>query len=139
MANVRIKGRKTRTEDMDTHRGSTGEKETGLGRQPEDLSEVMDFSSYDLRTTIRLIVLSGESRRVDVKKGSLNGSIFVKEGDVCRAVTGEREGDEAFFEILSWKKAVHIDSQETSPVDKNVKISTQVLLDLMDAKASSTE
>jgi uncharacterized protein (UPF0548 family) len=128
-----------KNKDMNTHQRPSGENQTGLGKQPEDLSEVMDFSSYDLRTTIRLIVLSGESRRVDVKKGTLNGSIFVREGDVYRAVTGEREGDEAFFEILSWKKAVHIDSQEAGPTEKNVKISTQVLLDLMDAKASSTE
>ncbi len=129
-----------KNEDMNSEQRPAGEKnQTRLVRQPEDLSEVMDFSSYDLRTTIRLIVLSGESRRVDVKRGSMNGSIVVKEGDVYRAVTSEREGDEAFFEILSWKKAVHIDSQETGPVERNVKISTQVLLDLMDAKASSTE
>jgi uncharacterized protein (UPF0548 family) len=121
---------------MNTHQRVTNGNGTEIGKEPEDLSEVMDFSSYDLRTTIRLIVLSGESRRVDVKRGSLSGSIFVKEGDVYRAVTDEREGDEAFFEILSWNKAAHADSQETGDVERNVRISTQVLLDLMDAKAS---
>ncbi|MBI4964616.1 MAG: DUF4388 domain-containing protein [Desulfomonile tiedjei] len=124
---------------MSIHQRVTGENESELGRQPEDLSEVMDFSSYDLRTTIRLIVLSGESRRVDVKRGSLIGSIFVKEGDIYRAVTEEREGDEAFFEILSWSKAVHADAQESAPVERNIRIATQVLLDLMDARTSSTE
>lgn len=128
-----------KNEEMNSHQRSTGENDSGLDRQPEDLSEVMDFSSYDLRTTIRLIVLSGESRRVEVKRGTLNGSIFVKEGDIYRAFTDEREGDEAFFEILSWNKAVHMDSQESGPLERNVRISTQVLLDLMDAKASSTE
>jgi len=124
---------------MNAHQRDAGGDESGLGRQPDDLSEVMDFSSYDLRTTIRLIVLSGESRRVDVKRGSLNGSIFVKEGDIYRAVTDERKGDEAFFEILSWNRAVHMDSQEADPVERNVRVSTRVLLELMDAKASSTE
>jgi len=124
---------------MNAHQRDAGGGESGLGRQPDDLSEVMDFSSYDLRTTIRLIVLSGESRRVDVKRGRLNGSIFIKEGDVYRAVTNEREGDEAFFEILSWNRAVHMDSQEADPVERNVRVSTRVLLELMDAKASSTE
>jgi uncharacterized protein (UPF0548 family) len=128
-----------KNEEMNTHQRSTGGDDSGLDRQPEDLSEVMDFSSYDLRTTIRLIVLSGESRRVEVKRGTLNGSIFVKEGDIYRALTDEREGDEAFFEILSWSKAVHMDSQESGLLERNVRISTQVLLDLMDARASSTE
>ena len=124
---------------MNTYQREAHEKEPEHGRQPEDLSEVMDFSSYDLRTTIRLIVLSGESRTVNVKRGSVSGSIFVKEGEICRAVTDEREGDEAFFEILAWTKASHTDSQESGPLERNVRISTQVLLDLMDAKASSTE
>lgn len=98
---------------------------------PKDLSEVMDFSSYDLRTTIRLIVLSGESRKVDVKRGSMSGAIFIKEGEIYRAITHDREGDEAFFEILSWKNAVHNDSQQTELPEANVRISTGVFLDLL--------
>jgi hypothetical protein len=108
--------------------------------RPEDLSEVMDFSSYDLRTTIRLIVLSGESRKVDVQKGSSNqGSIFIKEGEIYRVVTSQGEGDEALFEILSWEKAVHTDCHEPALYERNVKIPTSVFLDLMDRRTSSTE
>jgi len=99
--------------------------------EPEDLSEVMDFSIYDLRTTIRLIVLSGESRRIDVRRGSKQGSIFVKEGEIYRAVTNERQGDEAFFEILSWDRSVHTDTQQVESLDKNLRIPTSVFLNLI--------
>ncbi len=100
-------------------------------KHPEDLAEVMDFSGYDLFTTVRLIVSSGESRRIHVKKGGLNGSMFIKEGEIYCAETNDREGDEAFFEIISWKNASHSDVHEADPPDKNVRISTSVLLDLM--------
>lgn len=98
---------------------------------PEDLSEIMDFSIYDLRTTIRLIVLSAEPRRIDVKRGSLSGSIFIKDGEIYRAVTNDRAGDEAFFEILSWENAAHSDSTEVELPEANVQIPTAVFLDLL--------
>ena len=107
--------------------------------QPEDLSEVMDFSRYDLRTTIRLVVLSGESRRVDVKRGSRKGSIFIREGEIYRVETKELEGDEALFDILSWDKTVHSDSQQAVFPEKNVRIPTHVFLNLLEGQASNPD
>lgn len=98
---------------------------------PEDLSEVMDFSRYDLRTTLRLIVLSGESRRVDVRRGSKHGSIYIKDGEIYRVSTGELRGDEALFDILSWDKTAHEDVQQIEVPQANVRISTAVFLNLM--------
>ncbi|MBI5570267.1 MAG: DUF4388 domain-containing protein [Desulfomonile tiedjei] len=95
------------------------------------MSEVMDFSSYDLMTTIRLIVLSGESRRVDVKRGSRSGCIYIKAGEIYRVVADQRQGDAAFFEIISWDRAVHKDSQESTMPEGNMRISTHVLLQAM--------
>jgi len=106
---------------------------------PENLSEVMDYSIYDLRTTIRLIVLSGESRMVEVRRGSKQGSIHIKEGEIYSAATGERQGDEAFFEILSWDKAVHSDCRHPDPPERNVRIQTSILLDLMQEQATSPD
>lgn len=91
----------------------------------------MDYSVYDLRTTIRLIVLSGESRRIDVRRGSKQGCIHIKDGEIHNAATGERHGDEAFFEIISWDKASHSDVRHPEPPERNVRIQTGVLLDLM--------
>jgi len=116
--------------------GSIAEAES---QQPEDLSEVMDFSRYALRTTIRLVVLSGESRRIEIRRGSRIGSIFVRDGEIYRAVTTDLNGDEALFEILAWDKAVHSDVLQTEPVEKNVHISTNVLLSLMENRASTVE
>jgi hypothetical protein len=103
-------------------------------RHPKDLTEVMDFSGYDLFTTVRLIVSSGESRKIRVKKGRLNGSMCIKEGEIYRVETNDREGDEAFFEIISWKNASHTDVHEADPPERNIKISTSVLLDLMKSR-----
>jgi hypothetical protein len=116
---------------MDSSGSYTDPASRSQNDHPEDLSEVMDFSSYDLRTTIRLIVLSGESRRIDIKRGSIAGQIFIRGGEIYRAVTTERQGDEAFFEILSWKNAVHSDSQQIRLPETNVRISTAVFLDLL--------
>ncbi len=102
---------------------------------PEDLSEVMDFSRYDLRTTIRLIVLSGESRRVDVKRGSRKGVIFIRGGEIYRVETAELAGDEAFFDILSWDRTSHTDYREEACPEKNVRVPTHVLLKLLEGKA----
>ena len=106
---------------------------------PEDLSEVMDFSSYDLRTTVRLIVLSGETRRIDVRKGSLKGVIYIKEGEIYRALTDDLRGDEAFFDIFSWKKETHTDSQAAESMEKNVRIPTGVLIDLLQNRGTNTD
>jgi hypothetical protein len=91
----------------------------------------MDFSSYDLMTTIRLIVLSGESRRVDVKRGSRRGCIYIKAGEIYRVVADQRHGDAAFFEIIAWDRAVHKDGQESTVLEGNMRISTSVLLQSM--------
>lgn len=98
---------------------------------PDDLSEVMDYSSYDLRTTVRLIVMSGESRRVDVKRGSKLGSIHIRQGEIYRAETTEGFGDEAFFDIMSWDRTIHTDSRQPTPPEKNIRIPTAVILDLL--------
>ncbi len=108
-------------------------------KHPEDLAEVMDFSRYDLFTTVRLIVCSGESRKIQVKKGSRKGSMFIKEGEIYCVETDDRYGDEAFFEIVSWKNASHTDVQEADPPEKNVRISTNVLLDLMKSRTQRSE
>jgi hypothetical protein len=101
------------------------------GKSPDDLSEVMDFSSFDLRTTIRLIVMSGESRRVEVRRGTKSGAIYVKDGEIYRAESHQRQGDEAFFEILSWDKTIHADFRQLELPEHNVLIPTHVLIDLL--------
>ena len=120
----------------DLPKGGSRLSDTDGSNLPDDLSEVMDFSGYDLRTTIRLIVLSGESRRIDIKRGSKNGSIFIKDGEIFAALTNVDAGDEAFFEMLSWKQSAHSDTHEPDPPEKNLRISTSVLLDAMKLQAT---
>jgi hypothetical protein len=100
-------------------------------KAPDDLSEVMDYSSYDLPTTIKLIVSGGESRRIDVRKGSRSGSIYIKAGEIYCAETSEGSGDEGFFAVLSWEDAVHTDTAQTEVPEKNIRIPTDVLLEML--------
>jgi len=125
--------------DKDSPEAAVNSPESTEASSPEDLSEVIDFSSYDLRTTIRLIVLSGESRRIEVQRGSRHGTIYVKESEIYRAEAGEIDGDEAFFDILSWDRAVHSDSPQWEIRDKNLKISTDVYLKIMKSQTTSLE
>lgn len=107
--------------------------------RPDDLSEVMDFSRYDLRTTVRLIVLSGESRRVDVKRGSRKGAIFIRDGELYRVATNDLEGDEALFDILSWDKTIHSDSHQTEFPPRNVRVPTHVLLRVLESQKPNAD
>ncbi|MEW6114156.1 MAG: DUF4388 domain-containing protein, partial [Thermodesulfobacteriota bacterium] len=100
-------------------------------KPPEDVSEVIDYSSYDLPTTIHLIVSGGESRRIDVRKGSRSGSIYIKAGEIYCAETSEGSGDEGYFAILSWEDAVHTDVPETVVPERNIRIPTDVLLEML--------
>jgi hypothetical protein len=112
--------------------GSIGGTDPEHAAKTNDLSEVINFSSYDLRTTLRLIILSGESRRIEVKRGSRRASVFITGGEVFRVETDDKSGDEALFEILSWDKTSHSDSQHGNPGEKNIRIPTDVLLDLIE-------
>ena len=105
---------------------------------PDSLSEIMDFSSYDLCTTVRLIVLSGETRTVQVTRGSKQGSIYIKGGEIYAAVTNSCQGDEAFFEMLSWDTANHSDYNEPNGSERNVRIPTKVLLEVMNSRNAGT-
>jgi hypothetical protein len=107
---------------------------TGTNELPDSLSEIMDFSSYDLCTTLRLIVLSGETRSVDVRRGSKRGSVYIKGGEIYAAVTNSCQGDEAFFEMLSWDTANHSDYNEPNGSERNVRIPTKVLLEVMNSR-----
>lgn len=102
-----------------------------LCEAPEDLSEVMDFSAYDLKTTIRLIVLSGESRSIRVNKGSHIGYIYINSGEIFHVATDTGKGDEAFFDLLSWNNTTHTDTRYGVSPEPNIRIPTSVFLDVL--------
>jgi hypothetical protein len=135
MADDKLRNRKPEVAAPDVVRTARA----NLVEPPEDLAEIIDFSAYDLHTTIRLIVLSGESRRVDVRRGGKKGSVFVKDGTIYRVKTTEGEGDMAFFDVLSWKGALHTDVPQPDAPEANVRISTTVLMDVLRKGAGSTE
>lgn len=112
-----------------TSRNSSAGSESRI--HSEDVSEVIDFSAYDLWTTLRLIVLSGESRKIDVKKGSRQGAIYIAGGDILHSVTADREGDEALFEMLSWEGATHTDVQCSDPLARNMRVPTRILVEIL--------
>jgi len=41
-----------------------------------------------------------------IRTGSLNGLIYFRDGEIVHAETGDLEGEEAFYRILSWEVGV---------------------------------
>ncbi len=62
------------------------------------------LENVQLNDLIQICCLSAVNVSVQVKKGSHKGTIFIKDGDVVHAVCEECRGEDAFYNILSWKR-----------------------------------
>jgi hypothetical protein len=69
--------------------------------------------SKSLVDLIQLECLSGSSSALKITNGKLEGTIWVKNGELIDAVTQDLAGEEAFKRILSWKTG----SFEIHPMD----------------------
>jgi len=58
---------------------------------------------FQLADIIQMYCLSGASITIRVKLGSQQGSIFIRKGNIIHAVCNETAGEEALFQIISWK------------------------------------
>ncbi len=58
---------------------------------------------FQLGDIIQMYCLSGASITIRVKLGAQEGSIFIRKGNIVHAVCNETIGEEAFYQIISWK------------------------------------
>jgi CheY-like chemotaxis protein len=77
--------------------------ESLLDRDHRNTSGFRGMQSKNLVDLIQLECLSGGSSALRITQGSLDGRIWVQDGDIIDAVTGDLRGEAAFREILSWQ------------------------------------
>ncbi len=58
---------------------------------------------FQLGDIIQMYCLSGASITLRVRLGAQEGSIFIRKGNIVHAVCNEIAGEEAFYQIISWK------------------------------------
>lgn len=73
---------------------------TNLEEKKGFVGQVSDFQLSDI---IQMNCLGRLTTALKIVKGSENGSIFFQEGNIIHAEVSGKEGEEAFFEILSWQ------------------------------------
>ena len=75
--------------------------ESAKTREKDGFRGVLNI--FQLGDIIQMYCLSGASITLRVKLGSQAGSIFIRKGNIVHAVCNETVGEEAFFQIISWK------------------------------------
>lgn len=63
-------------------------------------------TNTSLHDVIQLVCIGRNTCRIVVRSREKQGVIHVKEGEIIHAYNGEKEGEEAFYKILSWELGV---------------------------------
>jgi CheY-like chemotaxis protein len=77
--------------------------ESFLGREVASEGGFRGMQSKSLVDLIQLECLSQSSSVLRITQGSVEGKIWVQEGQIIDAIAGDFSGEAAFKEILSWK------------------------------------
>jgi CheY-like chemotaxis protein len=89
--------------------------ESLLGREVATEGGFRGMQSKSLVDLIQLECLSQSSSVLRITQGSVEGKIWVQEGEIIDAAAGEFKGEAAFKEILSWKSG----NFEIQPAEAN--------------------
>ena len=63
-------------------------------------------TNISLPDLIQLLCIGRNSCRMKIRTSSLKGLIYFRDGEIVHAETGDLEGEEAFYQILSWEVGV---------------------------------
>ncbi len=70
--------------------------------------EIEGFSGFasglNLADLVQLACLESRDRKLLIFAGDRSGEIFFSSGEVVHCTTGDKEGEEAFYEMLSWER-----------------------------------
>ncbi len=80
--------------------------------------KVSDFQLSDL---IQMNCLGRLTNALHVEKGLQRGTIFIEDGNITHCEMGELEGEEAFYEIMSWEGG-------TFSIDRGTKSKKETIL-----------
>jgi len=79
------------------------------------------ISDFQLSDIIQMNCLGRLTNALHVEKGLQRGSIYFEDGDITHCEVGELEGEEAFYEIISWEGG-------TFQVERAVKAPRETIL-----------
>ncbi len=98
--------------------GNSGPKPSGFK------GTITNTSLHDI---IQLICIGRSTCRMRVRSGTSRGWIFFRDGEIVHAETGEIQGEEAFYRILSWELGV-FECDEQAPDKESIHESWDFLL-----------
>ncbi len=88
------------------------------------------ISDFQLTDLIQLLCLGRQTHGIHFEKDDQRGAIYFDEGEIIHAQVGALEGEEAFYEILSWEGgAFHLQKGEKSPKETIFKSWQNLLLE----------
>ncbi len=85
------------------------------------------ITNASLHDMIQLICIGRNTCRMQVTSGTRMGTIFFKEGEIVNAEERNIKGDQAFFNILSWKVGT-FECDETRSREETIQESWDFLL-----------
>ncbi len=112
------------------------EKPFELQELYEKINQLLDFESgfvgsvaqLELTDIIQMVCLGKKSLTVEIRSKNKVGYIYVVDGDIVNARTGKLEGEEAFYEILSWEKGEFRFLPPEEKIEKKIQMRWENLL-----------
>ncbi len=85
-------------------------------------------AQLELTDIVQVVCLGKKSVTIEVKSGVNTGYIYVLDGDIINAKTGNLEGEEAFYEIVSWSSGEFRFLPPEEDVEKRIDMRWENLL-----------
>ena len=86
------------------------------------------ISDFQLSDLIQINCLGRFTSALHVSHGTSKGAIYFEEGNIIHAETDELEGEDAFYEIISWEGGSFSTSKSTQPNKETILKGWQSLL-----------
>ena len=83
---------------------------------------------FQLADIIQMYCLAGATLTIHVRQHPQEGFIFIKKGKIVHAVCNETKGEEAFYQILSWKSGSFEVAEPPSTLEMTIVKSWEFLL-----------
>jgi CheY-like chemotaxis protein len=84
-----------------------------------------DMSFSDM---IQILCSGNKSVEVNLVNGSKRGSVFIKNGEIIHAETGELKGESAFYEMVSWNSGMFTTKRLATVPERTIFASAMSLL-----------
>jgi DNA-binding response OmpR family regulator len=100
--------------------------ETVAGRDKAGVTgSLEDMNFTDL---IQILCAGGKNVRISLTEGDQEAEVYLQNGDIVHAATGDAEGDSAFYELMRWERGEFVTCHCTDFPQRSVHESAMSLL-----------